>query len=354
MNPINLSDYEQLAQAKMEQGAWDYYAGGSDDEVTLRACREDLQRIRLRPRMLVDVRTIDMETTVLGIPVSMPILAAPSAYHCLAHPEGERATAQGVSMSRTLMTLSSFSNYALEDVMEAASGPKWFQLYLYRDLQTTEPVIRRAEAAGYKAIVLTADIPRLGKRERDLRNQFIIPPQLRIANFNDSAAEMEAEAHSYIPLPTIPTWDTIDWLRSITSLPILVKGILTAEDAHVALARGADGIIVSNHGGRQLDGAVTSIEALPEIVEAVNGRCEVFVDGGIRRGTDVLKALALGARAVLVGRPILWGLAANGAEGVHAVLEILRAELELAMVLTGRPNLASIDRSLIKNPNGTL
>ncbi len=232
--------------------------------------------------------------------------------------------------------------------MEVASGPKWFQLYLYRDLQTTEPVIRRAEAAGYKAIVLTADIPRLGKRERDLRSQFMLPPHLRIANFNDDAAEMEAESNSYIPLPTIPTWDTIDWLRSITSLPILVKGILTAEDAHIALDRGADGIIVSNHGGRQLDGAVTSIEALPEIVEAVNGRCEVYVDGGIRRGTDVLKALALGARAVLVGRPILWGLAANGAEGVHSVLEILRAELELAMVLTGRPNLASIDRSLVK------
>jgi 4-hydroxymandelate oxidase len=342
VEPINLHEYQTLAQTRIDPSAWDFYQGGSDDEVTLRANRTAFERIRLRPRMLVDVSNLELSTTVLGTPVSMPILIAPTAYQCMAHPEGECATAQGAGMARTLMIASTFATRSLEEIAKAATGPLWFQLYTYRTPELSELVVRRAEAAGYRAIVLTADLPRLGNRERDIRNNFALPPHLQLANFAG------IDLDSYIALPYNLTWDSLDWLRSITSLPILVKGILTAEDAQIALDRGASGIIVSNHGGRQLDTALTGIEALPEIVEAVAGRCEVYVDGGIRRGTDVLKALALGARAVLVGRPILWGLAVNGAEGVRHVLELLRAEFELAMALSGRPTLESIDRSLVK------
>jgi isopentenyl diphosphate isomerase/L-lactate dehydrogenase-like FMN-dependent dehydrogenase len=340
--PINVSDYETLAQACMEPTAWDYCQGGSDDEVTLRANRSAFERIRLRPRMLVDVSACKLDTTVLESQVSMPILVAPMAYHCLVHAEGECATAQGAGQAGTLMMPSTFSTRSLEEIAHAASGPLWFQLYTYRDLATTEAVVRRAEAAGYRAIVLTVDLPRLGNREKDLRNNFSLTADVRIANFTD------VELEDYIATPFTPTWEMLDWLRTVTSLPILLKGILAAEDVELALERGAAGIIVSNHGGRQLDSALASIEALPEIVEAAGGRCEIYLDGGIRRGTDVLKALALGARAVLVGRPVLWGLAANGAEGVRHVLEILRAELELAMALSGRPTLESIDRSLVR------
>lgn len=343
MTPINLSDYEKLAEERIEPGAWDFYQGGSDDEVTLRECRVAFQRIKLRPRMLVDVRSIDMHTTVLGTPISLPVLVAPTAFHGIAHPEGECATAQGTGRSDTIMIASSFSNRSLEEIAAVATKPLWFQLYSYRDLQSTGKVVQRAEAAGYKAIVLTADLPRLSNRERDIRSKFVLPSHLFIANYKDVEKDDD-----YIPIPTYLTWDAIEWLRSLTTLPIVVKGLLTAEDALVALERGVDAIVVSNHGGRQLDGAIPSIEALPEIIEAVNGRCEVYVDGGIRRGTDILKALALGARAVFVGRPAIWGLAVNGADGVHHILEILRSELELAMALSGCSSLERITRSLVR------
>jgi len=342
MEPVNVFDYEALAQARMETATWGFYHGGSDDEVTLRANRTAFERIRIRPRMLVDVTTCDIRTTVLGTSVNMPILVAPTAMHCLAHPEGECATARGVGRASTLMIASTVSTRTMEDIAQAASGPLWFQLYVFGGIRTSEMLVRRAEAAGYRAIVLTVDLARIGNRERDIRNNFNLPSHLREANFaGEELLEIDEAALTL-------TWDSLAWLRSITSLPILVKGILTAEDAELAVQHGVDAIIVSNHGGRQLDTALASIEALPEIVDAVSGRCEVYMDGGIRRGTDVLKALALGARAVLIGRPILWGLAANGAEGVHHVLEILRRELELSMALAGRPTLNSIDRSLVK------
>lgn len=345
MEPVNVFEYEALAQAKMEPAFWDFYQGGSDDEVTLHANRAAFERIRLRPRMLVDVSAsaLDMHTTVLGTPVSMPILIAPTAMHCLAHPEGECATAQAAGRANTLMVASTTSTRSIEEIAQAASGPLWFQLYVYPSFQVAEKLVRRAEAAGYRAIVLTVDLPYLGNRERDRRNDVTIPPPpFQEANFVDMGEE--AARGEWLIL----TWESLPWLRSITSLPILLKGILTAEDALLALEHGVAGIIVSNHGGRQLDSAIASIEALPEIVDAVAGRCEVYVDGGIRRGTDVLKALALGARAVLVGRPVLWGLAANGAEGALHVLEILRKELGLSMALAGRPALDSIDRTLLK------
>jgi isopentenyl diphosphate isomerase/L-lactate dehydrogenase-like FMN-dependent dehydrogenase len=341
VEPINVFDYEMLAEERMDPAHWDFYAGGSDDEVTVRANLSDFARLRLRPRVLVDISRCDTSTTVLGTPVSMPILVAPTAFHCMAHPEGECATARGAGAAGTLMTATTDATRTVEEIAQAASGPLWFQLYLYPTREIAASLIQRAEKAGCKAILFTVDLPVLGKRERDRRNGVTIPPPPFVeANF----VGIEMKGHAWRTV----TWDDVDWLRSITSLPIVIKGILTAEDALLALEHGVSGIVVSNHGGRQLDSAVTGIEALPEIVEAVAGRCEVYMDGGIRRGTDVLKALALGARAVLVGRPILWGLAVDGARGVQHVLEILRAELELAMKLSGCPDLSSINRSLVK------
>lgn len=343
MEPLNLFEYEALAQERMDPASWDFYAGGSDDEVTLRANQTDFARIRLRPRMLVDVTQYDISTSVLGQPVQMPILVAPTALHCLAHPEGECATARGVGAAGTVMIVSTDATRSLEEVAGAASGPLWFQLYIYPSLKVGGELVRRAEAAGYQAIVFTVDLPVLGKRERSIRHGVPMPPPPLVeANLVGVAADEQG--------PVSLTWETIDWLRSITSLPILLKGIVTAEDAQIALGHGISGIVVSNHGGRQLDGSVTGIEALSEIVEAVAGRCEVYLDGGIRRGTDILKALALGARAVLIGRPVLWGLAVNGAPGVEHVLEILRTELERAMQLAGCPTLSSINRALVKLP----
>ena len=339
--PINVLEYEELARPRVQAAHWDFFAGGSDDEVTLRANRAAFERIRLRPRVLVDVSSIDTGTTALGAPISMPILVAPTAQHGLAHSDAECATARAAGRAGTIMTASTSSTRSLEEIAEAtreAGRPLWFQLYVYPTLEAGERLVRRAEDAGYKAIVVTVDLPRLGNRERDKRSGFVISFEGNFVN------EQVIESRTKIAF----TWDKLAWLRSITSLPILLKGILTAEDALLAIEHGIDGIIVSNHGGRQLDGVLSGIEALPEVVEAVNGRCEIYMDGGIRRGTDVLKALALGARAVLVGRPILWGLAVNGEAGVFHILEILRGELELAMVLSGRPTIASIDRSLVK------
>ena len=341
MEPVNLFDYERLAQERMAGHLWDFFQGGSDDEVTIGECRAAFERIRLRPRVLVDVSAIDMRTEVLGTPVAMPMLVAPTAAQCVAHPEGECATAQAAGRAGTLMIASTVATRTLEEIAQAAGGPLWFQLYVYPTLEVAAQLVRRAEAAGYRAIVLTVDLPRLGNRERDRRNNVTIPPPpYEEANL----AGVARIGQAWVPL----TWDSIAWLRSLTTLPILLKGILTAEDARLAVEHGVAGIVVTNHGGRQLDTAIPSIEALPEIVEAVDGRCEVYLDGGIRRGTDILKALALGARAVLIGRPVLWGLAVNGAEGVYQVLELLRRELELSMALSGRPTIASIDRSLVR------
>jgi isopentenyl diphosphate isomerase/L-lactate dehydrogenase-like FMN-dependent dehydrogenase len=343
MELVNVFDYEKLARTRMAPPLWDYYQGGSDDEVTMRECRAAFERIKLRPRVLVDVRreVLDMSTSVLGVPVSMPVLIAPVALHCMAHPEGECATAQAAGRAGTLMIASTVATRTIEEIAQAASGPLWFQLYTYPSLNVAEMLVHRAEDAGYRAIVLTVDLPRLGNREKDLRNNVTIPPApYQEANF----IGIEKEGQAWVPL----TWKSIEWLRSITTLPILLKGILTEEDARLAVEHGVEGIVVTNHGGRQLDTAIPGIEALPEIVDAVVGHCEIYFDGGIRRGTDILKALALGARAVLVGRPVLWGLAVNGADGAFSVLELLRKELELAMALSGRPMLASIDRSLLR------
>lgn len=341
MLPLNVAEYETLAEARVHPAAWDYYATGTDDEVTLRENQAAFARIKLHPRMLVDVSQVDTATTVLGMPVTMPILIAPTAMHRFACEEGERATARAAGAAGTLMAASTESWCPLEEIAEAASGPLWFQLYVYRSRAFAESLVRRAEAVGFRAIVLTIDSPRWSRRQRSMRSEAEIP-QYHQGNL------LELDPAEYDSLAL--TWDDIAWLRSLTSLPLVLKGILTAEDATLAVEHGVDGIVVSNHGGRQLDTVPATIEALPEVVDAVNGNCEVYLDGGIRHGTDVLKALALGARAVLVGRPILWGLAVDGEAGARQVLELLRAELELAMALAGRPTTASIDRSIVQLP----
>lgn len=336
---INLDDYERAARSQLPGEIFDYYAGGSSDERTLWQNGSVFEQISLRPRVLRDTRSLSLQTTALGHPIQMPIGIAPTAYMGLAHPEGEQAVAKAAEAAGALAIMSINASHTLETIRKAASGPLWQQFYLYPDRGVLRELLARIAAAGYNALVVSVDRPRLGKRERDLRNHFQISPS-QAANFVDSGITPRADACS-------ATWEDIEWLRKETALPLVLKGILTAEDARLAVEHGAAAIIVSNHGGRQLDSAISTLEALPEIVEAVAGRCEIHIDGGFRRGTDVLKALALGAHTVLIGRPVLWGLAVNGAQGVQGVLKILREELELAMVLTGCASLADLSRSLL-------
>ncbi|HZR39971.1 MAG TPA: alpha-hydroxy acid oxidase [Ktedonobacteraceae bacterium] len=355
MQLVNLRDYEELARTRVEGPIWDFYQGGSEDEITLRENRSAFGGWWLRPRMLTGVEVVDLRTSVVGTPVSMPVLIAPSAGHGMIHPEGECATARAAGEAGTLMVLSTEASRNLEDVSQSAQGPLWFQLYYYNQ-RWAHALVKLAEAARYRAIVLTVDLPVMSKRERDKRNDFGAYQQANYPQAFDGNALLLTAKDLYKKEPYQGrklTWEVLPWLRSITELPILVKGILTAEDALLALEYGAAGIVVSNHGGRQLDGVIPSIEALPEVVEAVAGRCEVYLDGGVRRGTDILKALALGARAVLIGRPILWGLAVNGQAGVRHVLELLREELELAMLLAGCPTVADIPPSLVRRSWGT-
>ncbi len=345
MRPINLFEYEALAHERLHPAIWDYFSGGANDEVTLRENRAAFERIQIRPRVLVDVSQITTATTLLGTPVAMPICIAPSAMHGAACEEGECATARAAGALGTLMAASTESTRPLEEIAQAATGPLWFQLYFSSSTRGhAERLVKRAEAAGYRAIVVTVDSSRWGQKERHARSEatFSWPSS---GNFiQDPLPDRDEDEVDGAAI----TWADVEWLRSITSLPLALKGILTAEDAHQCAERGIAGILVSNHGGRQLDTVAATIDALPEVVSAVAGRCEVYLDGGVRRGTDVLKALALGARAVFVGRPVLWGLAAAGAEGAQHVLELLRDELELAMALAGRPVLAGIDTTVVR------
>jgi 4-hydroxymandelate oxidase len=293
---LNLAEYEQRARELLPHAVYDYYAGGSADEVTLRENITAWQALRLRPRMLVDVHAIDLQTSVLGQPITMPIITAPCAQNALAHPDGEYAVARATAALGTIQTLSTVSSYALEDIAAATTGSQWFQLYCFRDRNITRNLVERAEAAGYSALCVTVDVPLLGHRERDTRNAFALPPQARLANLAPfvPAAATGADVLNYIDDMRL-TWDGIAWIRSITQLPIILKGILTAEDALLGVQHGAAAICVSNHGGRQLDSAITACAALPEIVAAIGTTAEIYADGGIRRGTDILKALALGA-----------------------------------------------------------
>ena len=325
----------------MHPSAWAYYSAGAGDEVTLRREREAFDRLRLVPRVMRGVGRADTSTAVLGTPIRAPIMVAPTGVQGMAHPEGECATARAAGEAGTLMALSTVSSRRLEDVSAATAGPLWYQLYVYEGARDfAEALVRRAENAGYGAIVLTVDSPRWGRKERFARVEDGLPPGADEASIEEDLGEEILE-------PAALTWEDVAWLRSLTRLPMVLKGILHPEDAALAVEHGARGIVVSTHGGRQLDGVQASVEALPAVVEAVGGRAEVYLDGGVRRGTDVLKALALGARAVFVGRPALWGLAVDGADGVRRVMEVLQEELELAMVLAGVPDLGAAGPGLI-------
>jgi 4-hydroxymandelate oxidase len=352
---LNLHELESLARERLSPMAYDYYASGALDEHTLRENVAAWARLPLHYRALVDVSRRDPSTHVLGAPLTMPILVAPTAFHCLACEAGELATARAASRAGTVMVLSSLSNTQVEDVCRAATDRVWFQLYVYRDRGATAALVARAEAAGARALVLTVDAPLLGRREKDVRNRFVLPDRLRVENMTAAGLgdverqELDSGLAAYFAEKLDPSleWKDVAWLRSLTRLPVVVKGLVRRDDALRAIDAGASAIVVSNHGGRQLDGAPATATVLGPIAEAAEGRLEVYVDGGIRRGGDVLKALALGARAVLVGRPILWGLAVAGEEGALAVLETLREELDHAMALAGCPRIGDITRELL-------
>jgi 4-hydroxymandelate oxidase len=340
--PLTVAEYEPLARERIERGAWDYQAGGAGDERSLGENRAAWDRIRLRPRVMVDVSTRDLSTTAFGADLPHPIVVAPTAAHQLAHVEAERASARGAAAAGALFTLSTISSVPMEEVAAAApGGPRWFQLYAPADRAACAALVDRAVAAGYGAIAVTVDLPLPGNRERDLRNGFAIDMGVHLP------PEQPVDPDTgLVVLPTMG-WDDLAWLRSVCPIPLLAKGILRADDATRAVDAGCDGIWVSNHGGRQLDTSIAGIDALPEIVEAVGERALVVVDGGVTRGIDVLKGLALGADLVAVGRPVLWALAVDGARGVQHVLELLRDELSLAMALSGCRSLPEITPDLI-------
>lgn len=350
-----LEDYESLAKGHIPEMAHAYISGAAGDETTLRWNRESFQKLRLNPRVLVDVSRLDTRTTLLGMEMPSPILLAPTAYHKLVNPEGEVATARAASRAGATMVLSSFANTAVEDVARSTTSPLWFQLYVQRDRALTRDMVQRAEGAGCRALCVTVDTPVRGTRNREERSNFALPPHLGLPNLKlragTSGASLghtasESEIFSAILDPTL-TWKEIEWLRGVARVPVLLKGVLNPDDADRAAKEGVAGLIVSNHGARNLDTVPATIDALPRVAEKVSGRIPLLVDGGIRRGTDVLKALALGASAVLIGRPYLFALGVAGEEGVLRVLSILKREFEAAMALAGRRTIAEIDKSVL-------
>ncbi|KAJ1988494.1 Hydroxyacid oxidase 1 [Coemansia spiralis] len=361
---VSLDDFEQHAVNNLDRNALDYYQSGAQDMITLRENQRAFDRILIRPRVLRDVSQIDTTTTVLGQQVSSPICIAPTAMQRMAHPDGECATARAAVKNQTCMVLSSWSTTSIEDVAAAsnASAPKWMQLYIYKDREATRKLIERAQDSGYSAIALTVDTPYLGRRLADIRNRFRLPPHLTMANFADQSKAQVGKAEklnvsdnasglaAYVASQIDPTlsWKHVEWVKSVARIPVLVKGILTAEDARMAVRAGVDGIIVSNHGGRQLDTAPATIDCLEEVVQAVDGQIDVFLDGGVRRGTDVLKALALGAKAVFLGRPVLWALSYKGEEGVVEMLDMIKEEFRLAMALAGCVKVSDINRDHVR------
>jgi 4-hydroxymandelate oxidase len=347
-DPLNVWDYERLAEEALDEASFGYFAGGAGDEHAVRGNLEAFNRWRLRPRVLVDVEEVTPATTVLGSELSMPIIAAPVAYQRMAHPEGELAVARGVAAAGTIMCLSTFTTTSPADVAEAASeGGRWFQLYWHPDREVTKQVLAQAREAGVSAVVFTVDLPVLGPRERDLRSGFALHPDYRLEVYASALGELgvvtPASAATLVD-PSL-TWRDLEWLHEHAGLPVIAKGILTAEDALLAAEHGCEAVVVSNHGGRQLDRAVASLDALPEVVEAVGDRVEVLMDGGVRRGTDVAIALALGAKAVLIGRPVIWGLGGGGEGGGEDVFELLRDELALALSLLGCRSPGAVGRA---------
>jgi len=343
---VSLDEMAPLARERMHPAAWDYIDGGAWDEVTLAENVATWRAVRFRPRVLVDVARVDTRTTFLGVATALPIATAPMAAHGLAPPDAEIAAARAAAAAGIPFTLSTMSSRSIEEVAAAVpDGTRWFQVYGQADPGRSRSLVGRAAAAGYRAIMLTVDLPVLGYRPRDLRNRFDLAVPL--GNLTERAVGTLGAA----TLPTL-TWDDVDDIRGWSELPVILKGILTPGDALLAVAHGVAGIVVSNHGGRQLDRSVTGLRALPDVLAAVDGRCEVWVDGGVRRGLDVAIACALGARGVLLGRPLLWGIAGAGEAGATRVLSILRQELERALALLGAPSLAGLDPSMVVLPPG--
>jgi len=340
---INLFDFEKKAEGVMPKMAYEYVASGAADENTLKWNREALDKIKIQTHVLNDVSKIDTKVSIFGQELAYPILIAPSAFHKIMHPEGEKATAHGAGLASTTYVVSSFTTTPIEEIAKVATQPLWFQLYLVNDKTFVKDLIQKVEAQGIKALCVTVDTPVTGARNRQQRVKFKLPPELNAPYMVDTSISRRQGQPLQVPV----TWKDIEWLKSFTKIPILLKGILNPADAEQAVKAGVSGIIVSNHGARNLDTVPATIEVLPHITRRVNKKIPVLMDGGIRRGTDVVKAIALGANAVLVGRPICYGLACGGAEGVAKVLEILQKELQMAMALAGTASIARIDQSFI-------
>ena len=377
---ITIEDLRARARRRLPRALFDFVDGGGEDEVTLRASRAAFERITFRPRALVDVSHRDASTTVLGVPLVAPLVVAPTGMPGLLWPRGEVAAARAAKARGSIFTLATRATCCIEEVAEATDGHVWFQVYVWRDRDVTRRLVERAKAAGAKAMFLTVDVPVVSQRERDLHNGFTVPPKVTVRNALDTLRRVDwlvrmlrgpkitdrnfiglaataggsdlVRLGGYVTGLTDPSvdWDDFRWFRRLWDGPLVVKGLVTAEDATRAVDEGADGVVVSNHGGRQLDYLPQAIVVLPEVVDAVGHRAEVLLDGGVRRGSDVVKAVALGAKACMVGRPALWGLASGGQPGVERALEILQAEIDRTLGLLGRPRLDDLDRSALRLP----
>jgi 4-hydroxymandelate oxidase len=351
--PLKLDDFEPAARAVLPQGTYDYIAGGSEDEAALRGNREAFARYRFMFKVLSSVEHPDLTGELLGHRFQMPVHLAPTAIQRMAHPDGELASYQAASDAGIAYCLSTLASASIEEVAAAATGARWFQLYMHPERAVTANFVERAVDAGYSTILLTVDMPKASRRERDIRNAFSLPEGVRYANLGGKwstapGARPDAVAQA-VNAQTHPAlnWSDLEWLVAKTSLPVIVKGVVRADDARHAVDGGARGLVVSNHGGRQLDYAIASLDALPHVVEAVRGEVPVLLDGGVRRGTDVLKALCLGASGVLIGRPLLYALAVAGSDGVRAMLDMLREEIALSMSLLGASRLSELSPDLL-------
>jgi L-lactate dehydrogenase (cytochrome) len=373
---VNIDDLRERARRRLPRSIFDYVDGGAEDEVTLRANRSGFQRYTFSPRVLVDVSNRDQSTTVLGQRLASPLILAPTGFTGMLWPQGEVAGARAAARKQLVYTLSTMSICSMEQVAEASSGPLWFQLYVWRDREITRSLIERARAAGYQALVVTVDTPVLGQRERDVRNGLVVPPRIMLQNVLDTVGRVgwvsamlrapkitfgnftdtPSVRHDPVSVAEFTTqqfspavsWADLDWFRSIWPGPLAIKGVMAAEDACRALDHGVDAIVVSNHGGRQCDYLPGAVEVLAEIVDAVEDRAEVILDGGVRRGSDVVKAVALGARACMIGKAYNYGVAAGGQRGAEKAIDILQKEIDRCLALIGRPRLSELDRSVLR------
>ena len=352
---ITLDDYEAAARARLSAMAYEYIASGSADDIALRRNREAFQQIEILPRVLADVSHIDTRVTLFGREHAFPILLAPTGYHKLFHEEGELETVRGANLAGATLVGACFATTTFEAMQQVSQNPLWFQLYIQPDRGYTQELLRRVIAAGCQAICVTVDFPVNAPRDRERRVQFELPAGMTRANLLGLGAGLASAAHRIVGRDIYnavraanATWKDIEWLRSISSVPLLLKGVARADDAQTAVSAGCDGVIVSNHGGRSLDSVPASLDLLPAIADRISDRATILMDGGIRRGTDVLKALASGADAVMTGRPYLYGLAVHGADGIAEIVNILRTEFEMAMGLAGCAKLGDIDTSLLR------